>query len=87
LNNVRLSDSNDKVIWNWSNKKKYNVKSVYQHLTKDDNGHAYREIWKVKIPLKIKIFMWLVAQKAILTKDNMSVRNWKGIQDVISMGM
>jgi hypothetical protein len=31
-----------------------------------------------KDPLKIKIFMWLVGQKAILTKDNMLIRNWKG---------
>jgi hypothetical protein len=31
-------------------------------------------IWKVKIPEKIKIFMWLVEQKAILTKDNMVKR-------------
>jgi hypothetical protein len=32
-------------------------------------------IWKAKIPLKIKIFIWMVAQKAILTKDNMIIRN------------
>jgi hypothetical protein len=31
-----------------------------------------------KIPEKVKIFMWLVAQKAILTKDNMIRRNWQG---------
>jgi hypothetical protein len=36
------------------------------------------ERWRAKIPLKIKFFMWLVAQKAILTKDNMLARNWKG---------
>jgi hypothetical protein len=56
------------------------VKSVYQHLTKDDKGLAYKEIWNAKIPLKIKN-MWLVAQKVILTKDNMLARNWKGDPD------
>jgi hypothetical protein len=44
------------------------VKSVYQHLTKDDNGHAYREIWRAKILLKIKIFMWLMAKKSFLLR-------------------
>jgi hypothetical protein len=27
---------------------------------------------------KIKIFMWLVEQNSILTKDNMLKRNWQG---------
>jgi hypothetical protein len=35
-------------------------------------------MWKAKAPLKIKIFMWLVAQGAILTKDNLGKRKWKG---------
>jgi hypothetical protein len=30
---------------------------VYQHLTKDDKGLAYKEIWKAKIPLKIKKYV------------------------------
>jgi hypothetical protein len=31
-------------------------------------------IWKVKIPEKIRMFMWLLEQKVILTKDNMVKR-------------
>jgi len=34
-------------------------------------------IWQAKIPLQIKIFMWLL-QNAILMKGNLSRRNWKG---------
>jgi hypothetical protein len=37
----------------------------------------FRNIWRSKIPDKIKIFIWLVAQKAILAKDNM-LKKWKG---------
>jgi hypothetical protein len=37
-----------------------------------------RKIWKGNIPAKIKIFLWLVANNAILTKDNMIRRKWKG---------
>jgi hypothetical protein len=39
---------------------------------------TYKEIWKAKIPLKNKIFIWMVAQNAILTKENMIFRNWQG---------
>jgi hypothetical protein len=34
--------------------------------------------WKVKVHEKIRIFMWLVKQNAILTKDNMLRKNWHG---------
>jgi hypothetical protein len=43
-------------------------------------GDSNRRIWKAKIPLKIKVFMWLMNQNAILTKDNMLKRNWQGDQ-------
>jgi hypothetical protein len=35
-------------------------------------------IWKMKVLLKIKIFMWFLHQKVILTKDNLAKRNWTG---------
>jgi hypothetical protein len=75
LNEVALKDGRDKVRWKWSSSKQFTVRSVYQQLTKSDNGQSYQIIWKAKIPLKIKIFMWMVAQRAILTKENMISRN------------
>jgi len=35
-------------------------------------------VWKAKIPAKIKIFLWLVLNNAILTKDNLIKRKWFG---------
>ena len=35
-------------------------------------------LWKLKIPLKVKIFMWFLDRKVVLTKDNLSKRNWHG---------
>jgi zinc-binding in reverse transcriptase len=32
--------------------------------------------WTLLIPLKIKIFMWLVMHNKILTSDNLSKRIW-----------
>jgi hypothetical protein len=28
-------------------------------------------LWKIKIPLKIKVFLWLLYREVILTKDNL----------------
>jgi hypothetical protein len=54
------------------------VKSMYLDYM---NGHAKclrKYIWKTKVPLKIKVFMWFFHRKVILTKDNLVRRNRKG---------
>ena len=56
----------------------FSVSSVYKHLYRNCARADNRQLWKAKIPLKIKIFMWLTLQNAILTKDNLLKRKWKG---------
>jgi hypothetical protein len=36
------------------------------------------KMWKVRILLKIEIFMWYVYKGIILTKDNLAKHNWDG---------
>jgi hypothetical protein len=33
-----------------------------------------RYLWKIKIPLKIKVFLWLLYREEILTKSNLVKR-------------
>jgi hypothetical protein len=35
-------------------------------------------LWKNKIPLKIKVWLWLIWHNAIATKDNLLKMNWTG---------
>jgi hypothetical protein len=35
-------------------------------------------IWKMKIPLKTKVFGWYLRRGVILTKNNLAKRNWHG---------
>jgi hypothetical protein len=74
----QFQNEEDIAKWKWCGKGKYTTKSMYDHLTKDDAVNSYQYIWKSKIPYKIKIFTWLVANNAIPTKDNMKRRNWEG---------
>jgi hypothetical protein len=39
-----------------------------------------KDLWKLKIPLKIKVFMWYLKRGVTLTKDNLARRNWPGNQ-------
>lgn len=76
--NIRLVASDDKVAWKFGTKGLFSVKSVYSALTVNESGKYHKMIWKSKIPEKIKIFLWMALNNAILTKDNMIKRNWPG---------
>lgn len=56
----------------------FSVKSMYKSLCNQEVENPLNQIWKAKIPLKIKIFMWLIFNNAILTKDNLVKRKWVG---------
>ena len=74
----KTNDQSDGVIWKWEKSGLFSVKSVYKHLFSNCDGVNNKQLWKAKLPLKIKIFMWLTLQNAILTKDNLLKRKWKG---------
>jgi hypothetical protein len=57
---------------------RFSVKSIYLDMLNDNTVFLRKYIWKMKFPLKIRIFMWFVYQKEILTKDNLKKRNWQG---------
>jgi hypothetical protein len=80
--NVQLSDEPDKFIWNLTTSGKFSVKSLYADYM---NGHTVflrKYIWKLKVPLKIRIFMWFLHRKVLLTKDNLAKRKWLGCKSV-----
>jgi hypothetical protein len=78
VNKLQLTNELDVVVWKFSNNGLFNVKSVYKALTYSDADPYHKTIWKGKIPAKIKIFLWLIMNNAILTEDNMIRRQWKG---------
>jgi hypothetical protein len=51
---------------------------MYDHLFCNEVHSRNTKLWKSKTPLKVKIFMWLLQQNAILTKDNLIKTNWHG---------
>jgi len=73
-----FSMRDDKVSWKFGKKGVFSVKSLYNALTLNESGRYYKQVWKGKIPEKIKNFLWLALNNAILTKDNMIKRKCKG---------
>jgi hypothetical protein len=76
---VRLNDKNDVFSWNLHQHGQYTIHSLYLALI--NNGVAnnmHKQLWRVKVPLKIKIFMRYMRKEVVLTKDDLAKRNWDG---------
>ena len=56
----------------------FTVSSMYSALISNGNVQFDKHLWKLKMPLKNKIFMWYLKRGVILTKDNLARQNWNG---------
>ncbi len=81
-----LSDQRDVIVWNLTKNGLFSVKSFYKALKLQETSAGVREsykiIWKIKVPLKVRIFMWLLIKGNVLTKDNLIKRGWKKGNDL-----
>jgi hypothetical protein len=75
---VRLNAQADVFIWNLHQNGQYMVKSLYMALISNGVAHMNKQLWKLKVPLKIKIFMWYMRKEVVITKDNLARQNWGG---------
>ena len=49
-------------------------KAIYTYYT----NKLITFIWKLRLPIKIKVFLWYLYTGVILTKDNLARRQWQG---------
>jgi hypothetical protein len=78
LMHIQLNDEKDTFVWGLTSSGAFTIKSMYLDMLDDDTKYLKKYIWKMKVPLKIKVFMWFLHRKVILTKDNLIKRNWNG---------
>ena len=78
-----LTNEEDNFIWKLTSTGLYSVKSLYEDYLNGHTVNLRKQIWKLKVPLKIKIFMWFLYNKVILTKDNLARRNWNGCKKCV----
>ena len=78
LTNINLRVGTDHFKWQLTKSGQFTVRSMYLHMLDQHPPFRHKLIWKLKIPLEIKIFLWYLQRGVILTKDNLARRNWKG---------
>jgi hypothetical protein len=78
---VTLSEHMDS--FKWTANKIFSVKNLYNDLVLRSGTPVNCWAWNAKIPLKIKIFLWFLKNRVLLTKDNLVKRQWKGCTKVL----
>ena len=78
LMGVHLTGENDRFVWSLLQNGIFTVKSMYTDYMHGHTLFLRKYLWKLKVPLNIKVSMWFLQRKVILTKDNLVKRNWAG---------
>jgi hypothetical protein len=60
ISHVQLVEGSDYFKWSLTKSGLYTVRSLYRHLIDTHPPFRHGRIWKMKIPLKIKIFLWFL---------------------------
>ena len=69
---VSISNEDDVLVWNLSKFGHYTTKDGYAQLMMDrevEYSWWWRVLWKLKFPLKTKIFCWFILLDKALTWD------------------
>ena len=72
--NFLLSEEEDNSVWLLGGKS-FSVNSLYKEMKSSQIAVPSNFLWKTRLPYKIKVFLWLVRYKKILTKDNLFKRH------------
>ncbi len=69
----------DSIYWRWNTSGLFTAKSAYDLLSFDGvDDRKIAHLWGMRIPLKIKIFLWLASRYRLLTADLLAKRGWLG---------
>jgi hypothetical protein len=75
---VQLTNQRDRFVWGLHHNGSFLVKSMYRSLLGTEAIPYNSLIYKLKLPLKIEVFLWYLYKGVILTKDNLARRHWQG---------
>jgi hypothetical protein len=76
MENVTLMNEDDQIIWAFGSSGKYSVQSLYGVI--DFRGVVHpvfvHAVWKLIVPPRVHIFLWLMSKGKLLTRDNLVKR-------------
>jgi hypothetical protein len=78
-----LNSDKDSILWSWDTKNgQVNAKQAYEvqllEMEAEETNCWYKELWNWQVPLKIKLFIFLMLEQRILTWENLVKRGFSG---------
>ncbi|KAL4295600.1 hypothetical protein GQ457_12G010160 [Hibiscus cannabinus] len=64
------TDIPDQVIWRWTSKGNFEVRSAYSNLASgswDPNHVLWKLIWRMAVPQRLRVFLWVVSRRKLMT--------------------
>ena len=82
LDLVEFSEEvDDVVIWALEPSGNFSAKSLYRFMkTSREVDIRMTNLWKMKLPLKIKIFLWMLWHDRVQTGEQLKIRKGKGLE-------
>jgi hypothetical protein len=72
---IELTREEDTIIWQYNSNGKYSVQTLYAIINDRGVKQVYTlVVWKIHVPPRIHILLWLLANNKILTRDNLAKR-------------
>ncbi|EEC76558.1 hypothetical protein OsI_14366 [Oryza sativa Indica Group] len=76
---TQLTAENDTMFWKLNQSGTFTTKSLYRAIIFGGiKGTKLQELWKTPVPLKIKVFMWLMLKGRIQVAKQLKKMNWSG---------
>jgi hypothetical protein len=81
---ICLSDETDSLIWQYNSSGVYSASSLYAIINYRGITPIFIPVvWKIVIPPRIHVFLWLIMHNKIMTRDNMKKKNLNKPQDCV----
>jgi hypothetical protein len=75
---VQITDAKDELIWALEASSKFTSKSLYRlMINPGEVATRMKDLWEVKMPLKIKVFLWMLWHNRVQTGEKLKIRKSK----------
>ncbi|KAK1613172.1 hypothetical protein QYE76_036845 [Lolium multiflorum] len=74
VDSIHLSEPQDRISWSLEPNGKFSVRSLYKSLCQGIPHKHYGIVWEIKVPLKVRIFLWQLSKHRLPSNDNIRKR-------------